>query len=83
MSSAWCRWIAALATLLFASLPAAAQIPASELPGRQRERFVEPKGPLSQPAGAAISLPSTVAPEGADRIMLVVRAVRVTGSTVY
>ncbi|MGH6769952.1 MAG: ShlB/FhaC/HecB family hemolysin secretion/activation protein [Xanthobacteraceae bacterium] len=82
MSPAWCRWIAALA-MLFASLPAAAQIPSSELPGRQRERFVEPKGPLSQPAGAAISLPSTVAPEGADRIMLVVRAVRVTGSTVY
>jgi hemolysin activation/secretion protein len=73
------------AAMLIASLPATAEIavPGSELPGRERERFVQPQGPLSQPRGAVISLPSTVAPAGADKIMVIVRGVRVTGSTVY
>ena len=58
-------------------------IPPGEQPGRLRERFTEPHAPLSQPGGAAISLPSTVAPKGADRIKVVVRSVRVIGITVY
>jgi hemolysin activation/secretion protein len=77
-----CRMVAAVAMLL-ASLPAAAQIPASELPGRERDRFVEPQAPLSQPGATVISLPSTVAPPGAESIKVVVRRVRVVGSTVY
>jgi hemolysin activation/secretion protein len=79
----YCRILAAVAAL-FASLPAAAQIiPSSELPGRERERFQELPTPRAVPRGPAISLPSTVAPAGADKVKLIVRGVRVTGSTVY
>jgi hemolysin activation/secretion protein len=58
-------------------------IPSSVQPGREQQRFVEPQPALSQPGGATISLPSTVAPKGADRILVKVRAVRITGATVY
>src|ERR1051326_5856754 len=58
-------------------------IPPSELPGRQRERFVEPPVPLAQPGGPAITLPSTVAPKGAEKVMLRVRGVHIVGATVY
>ena len=65
MSPHWsCRFVAAL--LLLVSLqPALAQIiPSSELPGRAREQFEQPRVPLSQPGAAVVSLPSTVAPRG-------------------
>jgi hemolysin activation/secretion protein len=75
-------FIAALALLVLAQ-PALAQIPASELPGRQRERFEQPRAPLSRPGGPAISLPSTVAPAGAERLRVLVHGVRVVGSTIY
>ena len=80
-----CRFLAALALLVFSQLlPAAAQIiPSSELPGRARERFEQPRAPLSQPGGAVVSLPSTVAPEGAEKLMVTVRGVRIVGGTVY
>jgi len=58
-------------------------IPPSELPGRQRERFVEPPAPLAQPGGPAITLPSTVAPKGAEKVTVHVRGVHIVGSTVY
>jgi hemolysin activation/secretion protein len=77
-----CRMFAGLALLLTLQ-PAAAQIPASELPGRERDRFVQPRAPLSQPGGAMISLPSTVAPPGAEHLKVIVRGVHVDGSTVY
>ncbi len=58
-------------------------IPPSEQPGRARELFTQPPAPQAQPAGPAVTLPSTVAPKGADKIFLRVRAVQVVGSTVY
>lgn len=78
----FCCLFAALAVLA-SSQPVAAQIPASELPGRAREQFQQPRAPLSQPRGAVISLPSTVAPTGAENLNVRVRGVRITGSTVY
>jgi hemolysin activation/secretion protein len=78
------RYVIALAaTLLAASAPARAQIPASELPGRERERFQQPPPALAQPGGPAITLPGAVAPPGADRITLVLRGVRTVGGTIY
>lgn len=37
----------------------------------------------AQPAGAAISLPSTTAPPGAEKVTVFVRGVRIVGATVY
>src|SRR5215468_7741128 len=71
------------AAMLAASSPALAQIPASELPGRERERFQQPAPALAQPGGPAISLPGAVAPPGADRITLVLRSVRIVGGSIY
>ena len=76
---------AAVLALTLASLSAAqAQIvPPSERPGRERERFTTPPPVQAQPGGVAISLPSTTAPAGAEKVALVVRGVRVVGATVY
>jgi hemolysin activation/secretion protein len=83
MIPGWCRIIAA-AAMLTASLPAVAQvIPPSELPGRERERFQEPVAPRAQPGGSPITLPSTVAPPGAENIIVRLRGVRIEGATVY
>jgi hemolysin activation/secretion protein len=65
------------------SFAAAAQIPPSAQPGRERERFIQPPVPRAQPGGPAVSLPSTVAPPGADKVKLVIHSVRVVGSTIY
>jgi hemolysin activation/secretion protein len=64
---------------------AAAQvIPPTAQPGREREQLnVRTTPPLAQPGGGSIRLPSTGAPAGADKIMLVVRRVEIVGSTVY
>ncbi len=51
--------------------------------GREREQFTTPPAPRAQPGGPAISLPGTVAPPGAEKVNLVVRDVRIVGSTVY
>ncbi len=84
MPAGLCRVIAALALVIFATAAVAQPvIPPSAQPGRERERFTEPPAPLAQPGGAAISLPSTVAPKGADRVNVLVRAVHITGMTVY
>lgn len=82
------RMIAAMtivmAGVLFATAVMAQPVPApSSQPGRERERFTTPPAPLSQPGGATISLPSTVAPKGAEHIKLHVRSVHITGVTVY
>jgi hemolysin activation/secretion protein len=63
---------------------AAAQvIPPSAQPGRERELFTQPPVPRAQPGGPPISLPSTVAPPGAEKVKIVIRSVRVVGSTIY
>jgi hemolysin activation/secretion protein len=64
--------------------PASAQvIPPSELPGRERQRFIQPPTPQAQPGGPVVTLPSTVAPKGAEKLFLLVRKVEITGSTIY
>jgi hemolysin activation/secretion protein len=79
-----CRVIAALALVVFATAAMAQPVvPPSVQPGRERERFTEPPPPLAEPGGQAISLPSTVAPKGADHINVLVRSVHVVGMTVY
>ena len=83
MIPGWCRILVVAAVMLVASPCAFAQIPASELPGRERERFQQPTPALAQPGGPPIALPSTVAPQGADKIMVVLRGVRTVGGTVY
>src|SRR5262245_51913883 len=78
------RHIFALAAaLLAAPSPALALIPASELPGRDRERFQQPTPALAQPGGPAIKLPGSVAPSGADRVTLLLRGARIVGGTIY
>jgi hemolysin activation/secretion protein len=78
------RALGALLLALFLTTTAGAQvIPPSEQPGRERERFTQPPAPLAQPAGQAISLPSTTAPEGAEHILLFVSQIQIVGSTVY
>ena len=77
------RVIAALALVVFATTAVAQVIPPSVQPGRERERFTEPPAPLAEPGGQAISLPSTVAPKGADHINVMVHGVQIVGMTVY
>src|SRR5207247_2214786 len=83
MAAGGYRLFAVLAILLLPVTAAAQVIPPSELPGRERERFVEPQAPRAQPGGDTISLPSTVAPQGAERITLTISRVVITGATVY
>src|ERR1035437_718082 len=71
------------ATLLFASSAIAQVIPPSEQPGREQQRFNEPVAPRAQPGPGPISLPSSVAPAGAAATKIVVRDIRIAGSTVY
>jgi hemolysin activation/secretion protein len=78
-----CRMVAALAMLAVPVVAVAQVIPPSEQPGRARQQFIEPQAPLARPGGPAIVLPSTVAPRGAEKIKVLVRGVRIVGSTVY
>jgi hypothetical protein len=78
-----CRVFSALAIAAVPVVAVAQVIPPSELPGRQRERFVQPEAPQSQPGGAAVSLPSTTAPAGAENIPVVIKDIQIVGSTVY
>src|ERR1019366_9351958 len=77
------RVAAALAIAIVSTAALAQVIPPSAQPGRERERFTQPPVPRAQPGGPPVSLPSTVAPPGAEKIKLVIRSVRVVGSTVY
>ena len=83
MRAGVCRAVAALAIVAVPVVAVAQVIPPSELPGRERERFTQPPAPQAQPAGPSVTLPSTVAPKGAEKIFVRVRGVRITGSTVY
>jgi hemolysin activation/secretion protein len=84
MPAGLCRLMAALALVIITTAAVAQPvIPPSAQPGRERERFTEPPAPLAEPGGQAISLPSTVAPKGAERINVLVRGVQIVGMTVY
>jgi len=83
MRAGMCRVLAALLIGAIPVVAVAQVIPPSELPGRERERFTQPPTPQAQPAGPSISLPSTVAPEGAEKVFVRINGVRITGSTVY
>ncbi len=72
-----------LAGVVLSGIAEAQVIPSTELPGRELQRFQEPRRPQAQPGGPPISLPSTQAPEGAADIRLRIRRVQVVGSTVY
>lgn len=78
-----CGLLAALLTLCVSSIAPAQVIPQGVQPGRERERFTEPQTPRAQPRGAPIALPSTTAPPEAGTVALVIRRVRIVGSTVY
>jgi len=58
-------------------------IPPSEQLGRERFQFSQPTAPRAEPGGSRVALPGTVAPEGAEKIRLRIRAIRIDGSTVY
>lgn len=77
------RLLAALLITAASTAAAAQAIPPSAEPGHERQRFIQPAPPLSQPSGPPVSLPSTTAPAGAEKVKLLIRAVRVSGSTVY
>ena len=83
MTGLTCRVFAAMVMACISFAAAAQVIPPSAQPGRERERFTQPPAPRAQPGGPAVSLPSTVAPPGADKVKLVIRSVRVVGSTIY
>jgi hemolysin activation/secretion protein len=83
MIAGLCRYAAAL-VLIGTPVDAVAQvIPQSAAPGQQRERFVQPPAVQAQPRGSLITLPSTLAPPGAETIKLTIRGVTVVGATVY
>jgi hemolysin activation/secretion protein len=75
--------IAALAATLLPVAASAQAVRGSDLPGRERERFVTPPPPLAQPGGPTIVLPSTAPPTGAEKIQVNVRDICIKGATVY
>lgn len=78
------RLVAGIVLAVALTTAAGAQvIPGGDLPGRERQRFTEPPAPLAQPGGPAITLPGTVAPKGAEKVILRLRNVHIVGSTVY
>ena len=76
------KFVLGLVLLFCVSFPALGQVPTGEEPGHQVARFAQPAGAQSKP-GALISLPSSVAPEGAARILLYVTSINIVGSTIY
>jgi hemolysin activation/secretion protein len=84
MAPGICRLLAVLLLLLLPVVAAAQPIPSGALPGTERRQVAPPQpGPRAQPVGPSISLPSTVAPPGAESIMLTVSRIVITGATVY
>ena len=84
MAPGICRLLAALTLVLVPVVAAAQPIPSGALPGTERRQVAPPQpGPLARPVGPSISLPSTVAPPGAESIMLTVSRIVITGATVY
>src|SRR3954466_15428190 len=76
-------FLAILTLVLLPAVAAAQVIPSGAQPGRERQQIAPPvQGPRAQPGGPAISLPSTVAPPGAESVMLTVSRIVITGATV-
>jgi hemolysin activation/secretion protein len=84
MAPGVCRLLAVLALVLLPAVAAAQAIPPGAQAGRERQQIAPPvQGPRAQPGGPAISLPSTVAPPGAESLMLTISRIVITGATVY
>src|SRR5215831_680257 len=79
------RKLIAVAALLATAAPFAAnaQISGSNLPGRERERFITPPAPQAQPRGPAVVLPSEAPPAGAAQIRISIRDICIKGGTIY
>src|SRR6476659_10158746 len=78
------RLLVGLLLLIFPVSALAQAIPPGAAPGRERQQLAPPvAGPQARPIGGTISLPSTVAPPGAESIMLTVSRIVITGATVY
>jgi hemolysin activation/secretion protein len=77
------RVFTALAAVTVSTASMAQVIPPSAQPGHERELFTQPPAPRAQPGGPPISLPSTVAPPGAEKVKIAIRRVHVVGSTIY
>ncbi|MEW6454671.1 MAG: ShlB/FhaC/HecB family hemolysin secretion/activation protein [Pseudomonadota bacterium] len=86
-SGAACRlWptILLLAALIIPTIASAqVAVPGGAAPGRERQQFQVPEAPRAVPGGPRVSLPSTTAPAEAKTTKLVIRKIRVVGSTVY
>lgn len=83
MLAGLCRMAAALVMAGLPVVAVAQVVPPSDQPGRERQQFTEPTPPRARPVGIVVSLPSTVAPVGAEKTKLTIRSVRITGATVY
>src|ERR1041384_4589592 len=84
MAPGKCRPWGAVALVLLPVAAAAQGVPPGAAPGREREQLVPTvQGPRAQPGGATITLPSTVAPPGAESIKLTISRIVITGATVY
>jgi hemolysin activation/secretion protein len=76
--------IVLLAALIFPTIASAqVQVPSGAAPGRERQQFQTPEAPRAVPGGPRVSLPSTTAPAEAKDTKLVIRKIRVVGSTIY
>src|SRR3954463_13372881 len=78
------RLLAVLALLFLPVTAVARVIPPGAQPGREREQLAPPApGPQARPVGDTISLPSTVAPAGAESIKLTIGRFVITGANPY
>ncbi|MCR9121917.1 MAG: hypothetical protein NXH91_06555 [Phyllobacteriaceae bacterium] len=76
--------ICVLAGSLAAALPSGAQgIPVAEEGARLSEQFTEPAAPLSVAPAAPIQLETTTAPAAADTMLIHIRSVTLSSSTIY
>ncbi len=76
-------FVAALAATLLPYAASAQVLRSGDLPGRERERFITPPPPLSQPGGPIVVLPSTAPPTDAEKINVTIRDICIKGATVY
>src|SRR4051812_29630553 len=76
--------IVLLAALIVPNIASAqVSVPGGAAAGRERQQFQTPEAPRAVPGGPRQSLPSTTAPAEAKNTKLVIRKIRVTGSTIY